>query len=108
MFNSNLRPFNCIFAIIKIFNILTFKKMKHKIIIINGPNLNLLGEREKEKYGNITLNKLKKNVKILQKKKYSITFKQSNIEGKIIDYIQESRKKFDGLIINAAGILIHL
>jgi len=78
--------------------------MKQKIIIINGPNLNLLGEREKEKYGNTTLKQIKKECEnFAKKKKITIAFKQSNIEGKIIDYIQESRKKFDGLIINAAG-----
>jgi len=78
--------------------------MKYKIIIINGPNLNLLGEREKEKYGNVTLKQIEKNCKIFaNKNKITIVFKQSNIEGKIVDYIQESRKKFDGLIINAAG-----
>jgi len=78
--------------------------MKHKIIIINGPNLNLLGEREKEKYGNITLKHIEKECKNFAKKKNMlITFKQSNIEGKIVDFVQNSRKKFDGLIINAAG-----
>jgi len=78
--------------------------MKHKIIIINGPNLNLLGEREEEKYGNVTLKQIEKDCKSFAKKKnIQIVFKQSNIEGEIIDYIQESRKKFDGLIINAAG-----
>ena len=78
--------------------------MKHKITIINGPNLNHLGEREKEKYGNATLKQIEQNCKKFGKKKnIQIAFKQSNIEGKIIDYIQESRKKVDGLIINAAG-----
>ncbi len=78
--------------------------MKHKIIIINGPNLNLLGEREKEKYGNVTLKHIEKECKNFAKKKNMlITFKQSNIEGKIVDFVQDSRKKFDGLIINAAG-----
>jgi 3-dehydroquinate dehydratase-2 len=78
--------------------------MKQKIIIINGPNLNLLGEREKEKYGNITLKQIERDCKSFGKKKnIQITFKQSNIEGKIIDYIQDSRKKYHGLIINAAG-----
>jgi 3-dehydroquinate dehydratase-2 len=78
--------------------------MKQKIIIINGPNLNLLGEREKDKYGNVTLRQIEMECKKFAKKNnIIITFKQSNIEGKIIDYIQESRKKFDGLIINAAG-----
>ena len=78
--------------------------MKHKIIIINGPNLNLLGEREKEKYGNITLNQIEKDCKNFAKKKnVQLTFKQSNIEGKIVAFIQSSRKKYHGLIINAAG-----
>ncbi|MDC0418094.1 type II 3-dehydroquinate dehydratase [Pelagibacteraceae bacterium] len=78
--------------------------MKHKIIIINGPNLNLLGDREKEKYGNVTLKEIEKECKNFAKKNnITIVFKQTNIEGKIINYIQESRKKFDGLIINAAG-----
>jgi len=78
--------------------------MKHKIIIINGPNLNLLGEREKEKYGNVTLSQIARECKNFGKKNnIQIVFKQSNIEGKIVNYIQESRKKFDGLIINAAG-----
>ena len=78
--------------------------MKYKIIIINGPNLNLLGEREKEKYGNVTLKQVEKECKKFgEKNNIQITFKQSNTEGKIIDYIQESRKKCDGMIINAAG-----
>ena len=78
--------------------------MKQKIIIINGPNLNLLGEREKEKYGNTTLKQIEKNCRSFGKKNnIQIAFKQTNNEGKIIDYIQDSRKKFDGLIINAAG-----
>ena len=78
--------------------------MMQKIIIINGPNLNLLGEREKEKYGNTTLKKIEKDCKNFAKKnKIQILFKQSNIEGKIVDYIQDARKKYHGLIINAAG-----
>ena len=78
--------------------------MKHKIIIINGPNLNLLGEREKDKYGTITLKKIEEECKrVAKKNSISITFKQSNIEGKIVDFIQEARKKHDALIINAGG-----
>ena len=78
--------------------------MSNKIIIINGPNLNLLGEREQSQYGSITFEDLKKNC--LNKDKeigINIEFTQSNIEGEIVTLIQDSRKKFDGLIINAAG-----
>ena len=78
--------------------------MSNKIIIINGPNLNLLGEREQSQYGSITFEDLKKNC--LNKAKeigINLEFTQSNIEGEIVTLIQDSRKKFDGLIINAAG-----
>ena len=78
--------------------------MSNKIIIINGPNLNLLGEREQSQYGSITFEDLKKNC--LNKAKeigINLEFTQSNIEGEIVTLIQESRKKFDGLIINGAG-----
>ena len=78
--------------------------MSNKIIIINGPNLNLLGEREQSQYGSITFDKLKE---ICLKKsndlKLEIEFVQSNIEGELVDLIQDARKKYDGMIINAAG-----
>lgn len=78
--------------------------MKHKIIVINGPNLNLLGEREKEKYGNISLKKIEENcLMFADKNNMNVVFKQSNIEGEIVDLIQSSRKQYSGLIINAAG-----
>ncbi len=76
----------------------------NKIIIINGPNINLLGEREESQYGSITFNELKENC--LKKSKdlgLSVEFAQSNIEGEIVSLIQESRKNFDGIIINAAA-----
>ena len=69
--------------------------MNNKIIIINGPNLNLLGEREQSQYGSITFNKLKENCLIKSKELgLDIEFTQSNIEGEIVNLIQESRKKF--------------
>ena len=78
--------------------------MKKKIIIINGPNLNLLGEREKSQYGSETLPTVKKKCIDLGKKlKLQIKFVQSNIEGELVTEIQKSRKKYDGLIINAGG-----
>ena len=78
--------------------------MPHRIIIINGPNLNLLGEREKSHYGNFSLEELKK--KCIQESKQldiEIVFRQSNIEGEIVTMIQSARNKCDGIIINAAG-----
>ena len=78
--------------------------MKHNIIIINGPNLNLLGEREQSQYGSITFEQLKN--KCLEKAKtlnVNLDFSQSNIEGEIVTIIQGARKKYDGIIINAAG-----
>ena len=78
--------------------------MNNKIIIINGPNINLLGEREQSQYGSITFKKLKENC--LKKSKelgLVIEFAQSNIEGELVNIIQDSIKKFDGIIINAAA-----
>ena len=78
--------------------------MNNKIIIINGPNLNLLGEREQSQYGSITFDKLKENcINKSRELGLQIEFSQSNIEGEIVDIIQESRKNFDGIIINAAA-----
>ena len=78
--------------------------MNNKIIIINGPNINLLGEREQSQYGSITFDKLKENC--LDKSKnlgLILEFAQSNIEGELVNIIQNARKKFDGIIINAAA-----
>jgi 3-dehydroquinate dehydratase-2 len=78
--------------------------MNNKIIIINGPNLNLLGEREQSQYGSVTFEELKE--KCLEKTtelKIDAEFFQSNIEGEIVNKIQDARKNIDGIIINAAG-----
>ena len=78
--------------------------MNNKIIIINGPNLNLLGEREQSQYGSVTFGQLKeKCLKKTTELKLDAEFFQSNIEGEIVSKIQNSRKNFDGMIINAAG-----
>ena len=76
----------------------------NNIIIINGPNLNLLGEREQSQYGKITFNDLK-NACLKHSKKIGIKvdFFQSNLEGEIVTKIQNSRNKYDAMIINAAG-----
>ena len=78
--------------------------MTNRILIINGPNLNLLGEREQSQYGSVTFDELKE--KCLKKSKelnINLDFIQSNIEGEIVTIIQDARKKYDGMIINAAG-----
>ncbi len=78
--------------------------MTNKIIIINGPNLNLLGEREQSQYGSDTFEQIKE--KCIKKSKeigLEVNFTQSNLEGEIVNIIQEARKKFNGMIINAAG-----
>ena len=78
--------------------------MSNKIIIINGPNLNLLGEREQSQYGSITFKELK-DICVNKSKELGLemVFNQSNIEGEIVNLIQDSRKNFDGMIINAAA-----
>ena len=78
--------------------------MNNKIIIINGPNLNLLGEREQSQYGSVTFDELKeKCLKKTSELKIDAEFYQSNLEGEIVTKIQEARKTFEGMIINAAG-----
>ncbi len=78
--------------------------MNNKIIIINGPNLNLLGEREQSQYGSLTYEELKeKCIKKSKELNLDIKFVQSNIEGELVNLIQEARTKFDGIIINAAA-----
>ena len=75
-----------------------------KILIINGPNLNLIGEREQSQYGSKDYNYLKD---ICKKKSIELNLileiKQSNVEGEIVDIIQDARKRFNGIIINAGG-----
>ena len=78
--------------------------MNNKIIIINGPNLNLLGEREQSQYGSTTFNELKENcIKKSNEIGIELKFTQSNIEGELVSLIQNARNEYDGMIINAAG-----
>ena len=75
-----------------------------KILILNGPNLNMLGIREPEIYGSTTLDEIKAMcVKEAQNLGVHIDFRQSNHEGALIDWIQEAYNAFDGLIINAGA-----
>ena len=76
----------------------------NKIIILNGPNLNLLGEREKKQYGSFTLKDIEKSCnEYANDSNIKLSFFQSNIEGELVNKIQTSRNNHDGLIINAGG-----
>ena len=78
--------------------------MNKKILIINGPNINLLGEREQSQYGKNTLNDIKNEcTKLSEEFNDELEFFQSNIEGEIVNKIQQVRNEFNGVIINAAG-----
>ena len=77
----------------------------NKILVINGPNLNMLGERETEIYGKKTLNQIKEDCEVFsQKINYDIEFFQSNSESEIIECLQSMENKYVGLIINAAAL----
>ncbi len=75
-----------------------------KILILNGPNLNLLGKREPEVYGRLTLADIEAKVQERALKlKVEVEFHQSNVEGELVNWIQSAKGKFDVLILNAAG-----
>ena len=75
-----------------------------KILIINGPNLNMLGIREPEKYGNETLDDINDKIKnYCDANNISVEFYQSNIEGEIINKVHSARGNFDGIIMNAGA-----
>ena len=75
-----------------------------KILFLNGPNLNLLGQREPEVYGRETLADIEAAVRKRAKQlKAKIDFRQSNVEGELVDWIQQARGKFDIIVLNAAA-----
>ena len=78
--------------------------MSSNILFLNGPNLNLLGQREQSQYGSITYEELKKKCeKKCAELDLRVKFTQSNVEGEIVSIIQSANEKFDGIIINAAA-----
>jgi len=78
--------------------------MAKKILVINGPNLNMLGTRQPEIYGTDTIADVEERcADLAHKLGMEVTFYQSNYEGEIISYIQEARERFDGLVINPGG-----
>jgi len=75
-----------------------------KILVIHGPNLNLLGQREPKVYGKITLEAINDALKkIARKRKASLVIKQSNHEGQIVDLIGKAKAKFNAILINPAA-----
>jgi len=77
---------------------------KKKVLVISGPNLNLLGAREKDIYGDVTLKEIYlKMMDISSNEDLQVECKQSNSESEIIDFIQDAQSEFDGIIINAGG-----
>ena len=78
--------------------------MSKKILIINGPNLNMLGTREPEIYGTDTIADVEERCTALAESLgIDLTFYQSNYEGEIVTYIQQARERYDGLVLNAGG-----
>ena len=78
--------------------------MSLNILFLNGPNLNLLGQREQSQYGSVTYEELKKKCEEKCKElNLKVEFIQSNVEGEIVSIIQSANEKFDGIIINAAA-----
>ena len=76
---------------------------KKKIIIINGPNLNLLGKREPDIYGSISFDEFFKDVKEVYQDEIQLSSFQSNVEGELINKIQQVGFSYDGIILNAGG-----
>ena len=78
--------------------------MGSNILFLNGPNLNLLGQREQSQYGSITYEELKKKCEEKCKElDLKVEFIQSNVEGEMVSIIQSANEKFEGIIINAAA-----
>ena len=75
-----------------------------KILFLNGPNLNLLGQREPEVYGHATLAEIEAKVRQRASQlKVEIDFRQTNLEGELVDWIQQAKGAFDVIVINAAA-----
>ena len=77
--------------------------MKH-VLVLHGPNLNLLGRREKAVYGTASLKTINADImKFAKKERLQVEIRQSNLEGELVSWIQEANAKFDGIVINPAG-----
>jgi 3-dehydroquinate dehydratase II len=77
---------------------------KKKILVLNGPNLNLLGKRQPEIYGTLTLAQIEQRIRALAKELgIQIEVRQSNSEGELVTWIQEAANKFGAIVINPAA-----
>jgi 3-dehydroquinate dehydratase-2 len=77
---------------------------KKKILVLNGPNLNLLGQRQPEIYGTLTLDEINKKIGVLAKElSVEVEIRQSNSEGELVSWIQEAAKQFGAIVINPAA-----
>jgi len=75
-----------------------------RILYLNGPNLNLLGTREPDKYGRTTLAEIERRVRQRAVElKAAVEFRQSNVEGELVNWIQDAQGKFDWIVLNAAA-----
>ncbi len=80
------------------------ENISRSILVLNGPNLNLLGTREPETYGSTTLEEIKETTsRYGEQLKYAVDFRQTNIEGTLVDWIQEGAQTSVGIILNAAA-----
>ncbi len=77
---------------------------KKRVLVLHGPNLNLLGKRQPEIYGRLTLDQVNRKIQDLAKElNIQVETRQSNYEGELVTWIQDSPKEFDALVINAAA-----
>ena len=75
-----------------------------RLLVLHGPNLNLLGTREKSVYGTMTLAQIDTALtRFAEEYQIGLTIRQSNLEGELVTWIQEARERFDGIVINPAG-----